>query len=385
MSKLTTLINLVTIGREEIYIRWIVKFREFQKQGLDLSLYGGTFLKKLDLITDVYNYECLSFEQAKIPKIMWTRPNFLVHCIIRNLLAILNINKILNQRYNFIYSPSSVLDLIILPFLLKMFDKNIKWVTALDNTVEFRTAGVGVYRLVSIIAFKISLILLKKADIVYVLTRDLEKFMLDNGFPKKRLVLTGAAVESDMISKARKLSDVSYDALFIGRINKSKGIYDMLAVLSVVAEKMPDFKLAIMGEGDPETVKNFIGEINRRNLLNNIVFLGYKTGIEKFNIIKSSRCFWFFSEYESFGLALLEAVCSGLKCFTYELPIYREIYRKKELEICNKGDTAATAKRVISLFEAGDYYNKAGSELLKEYSWEKIALIEYNAMRRLYD
>ena len=69
------------------------------------------------------------------------------------------------------------------------------------------------------------------------------------------------------------------------------------------------------------------------HLINNVLFLGYRKGLEKFNIITSSKCFWFLSvsESESFGIALLEAVCLGLPALVYDLDPFKKIYKNNEV------------------------------------------------------
>ena len=106
---LKILVNLITISREEIYSRWLLKIKTFQENGSRVSLYGGVFLKELEPITDVYNYENLTSEQQKIPVVTWTKLNFIIHCIKRNIISLSYIKRIINNKYDVIYSPSSVL------------------------------------------------------------------------------------------------------------------------------------------------------------------------------------------------------------------------------------------------------------------------------------
>ena len=121
------------------------------------------------------------------------------------------------------------------------------------------------------------------------------------------------------------------------------------------------------------------------DLENKVQFLGFRTGQEKFNIIKSTKCFWFLSVSgsESFGVALLEAVCSGIPAFAYDLPQFSRIYQNGEIDISPKSDYKLVAQKVIKLFENGNLSNERGKMLLDKYSWEHVAEIEYNAIRSL--
>ena len=184
---------------------------------------------------------------------------------------------------------------------------------------------------------------------------------------------------------ARHLCDeAEIDVLFIGRINKSKGIYDLLEVLQIVKKRYTNFILAIMGQGDKETEKKFKRKIVKLSLAENIILLGNKTSLEKYNIIKSSKVFCFLSKTESFGLALLEAVCSGLPAIAYDLEPYKNIYQNNEVFIFPKGDFKSVAKKTIEIFDQQKFGNERGQLLLEKYgNWDKIAEIEYNTIIKM--
>ena len=296
----------------------------------------------------------------------------------RNFLSFFYLKK-LRHNYDIVYSISSVLDLVIFPYFLKRKDAKVKWVVVFDNTVPLLDPGNKFIRFLVWIFFNISLILLKKADKIFAISEDLKQFLLKKGFKKEQIVVTGNAVECAMIKMAKKNYSCNIDALFIGRINETKGIFDMLKVLAIVKIAYPDFQLAIMGDGDEATKNKFKNKIKTMELVDNIQFLGYKTGIEKFNILKSSKCFWFLSESESFGIALLEAVCSGLPSFAYDLAPYKNIYKNNEVMIFNKNDYYAVANKVIEIFNKKEFDNKKGELLVEKYSWDNIAKIEFDS------
>ena len=358
-----------------------LKMNNFQKFGCDITIFGNENLeKKINATGILQNYRLLKFSikietRGKI--------NFLFESIFRNIVAIKYIRKV-RRKYDVIYS-FSVLDSILFPFILKIFDKKIKWVAVFDNVVPLNDPGNKIIRFLAWIFFKISLKLLKRADRIFVISDDLEKFMLQKGFKREKIILSTNGVENDLIKKAEVDEKYNIDALFLGRINETKGIYDTLEVLNIVRGKYPDFQLVIMGEGDETTKHQFKRRIKNMDLENNVQFLGFRTGQEKFNIIKSTKCFWFLSVSgsESFGVALLEAVCSGIPAFAYDLPQFSRIYQNGEIDISPKSDYKLVAQKVIKLFENGNLSNERGKMLLDKYSWEHVAEIEYNAIRSL--
>lgn len=368
-------INGITLEKA-IIAPLLTNVRYWQAQQYKITFFGnGELKRRIDEEKIINEY---MFIEIKNSKKITSRLQFIFEALRRNLIALFYLRRIMGA-YDIVYSRSSVLDLIIFPFVLKFFDKRIKWVTVFDNIVPFNDPGPKFIRFLGGVFFRISLLCLRRADKIFTISQELKSFLLKQGFREEKLVVTGNAVENDLIARAKEDSRYNIDALFVGRINETKGIYDMLNVLEIIRHKIPKFQLAIVGDGDEITVGKFKKRIKQKNLERNVKMLGYKAGIEKFSIIKSSKCFWFFSQTESFGIALLEAVCCGLPAFTYDLKPYKYIYQNNEIMTFKNGDFESIAEKVIELFEKGNFSNADGELLLKKYSWEKIAEIEANA------
>lgn len=308
---------------------------------------------------------------------------FIFEAIKRNFLSFKFIKQYQNQ-FDIVFSISSVLDLLIFPFILKMKNRKIIWCSILDNIVPLNDPGNKLVRFLAWLFFKISLLLLHQADIIYTISPDLKNYLKYHNFDHSKIVVTGNAIENDLIKKTPNQTK-KFDSIFIGRINETKGIFDMLEVVNKIKKTIPKFKLAIMGDGDVTTKTRFTNKIKELNLFENIVLLGTKHGLEKFSLIKSSRTFIFLSKSksESFGIALLEAVVSGLPAFVYNLPAYKNIYKNNEINTFKIGDTNSVAKSIIKTFKNKQFKNKNGQKLLNKYSWKAIAKIEYNTFIKL--
>jgi glycosyltransferase involved in cell wall biosynthesis len=379
------LVNLPTLQHETILPPWLRIFKYFQTQGSEIYVNTGYFIKRLPPIQDIYNYKWLNDieNEALLKDKTKTKFGFMFHSLKRNIISLKRYKKNLGDiTFDVIYTPSSVLDLVALPYYLKLTGSRINWTTKLDNIVPVTDPGNRFIRFLVWIFFRVSLILLRKADVIFVISEDLRDFMLKGGFPVKKIVLSTNGIENDLIKMAKADDRYNVDALFAGRINETKGIYDMLKVLKIIVEKIPDFQLAIMGLGDTATERKFKAKIKETNLDKNVRFVGYKTGQEKYNFIKSAKCFWFLSvsKSESFGIALLEAVCSGIPAFAYNLPQFSRLYPNGEVNISPLGDYKSVAEKVLKLFARRDFTNEEGKKLLGKYSWEKIAETEYNAI-----
>jgi len=383
------LVNIASLQHEHILYPWLRILKVFQSRGCEIYVNAGPFVKKLEPIGNVYSFRWLSPEENKLLEKgkTATKIGFMFHSLWRNLAVLKNSRKILAQNnFDLVYTPSSVLDFVVYPYWLKITGKKIKWATTLANVVPRKDEGNKFIRLLAWLFFRISLLMIRKADVIFASTQEIGDYLLAKKFAPKKVVLTGFAVENDLIEKAQADPKYNIDALFVGRINETKGIFDMLKVLNLVKEKYPDFQLVIMGEGDATTKKKFQRKIKETGLENNVQFLGYKNGMEKYNIVKSAKCFWFLSvsASESFGVALLEAVCSGIPAFAYDLPQFRRLYPNSEVDISPKGDYEKVAQKVLELFESGNFQNFKGGKLLGKYSWEKIAEIEYGRIKHSF-
>jgi len=367
------LINGVTLENANLS-PLLYKIKTWQSKGAEIHLLGNAVLdkriKKINILNKKY-----SFIEIKNTKKIRSNFDLIFEGFKRNFFVLKRLSNF--DDFDVVYCISSVLDLAIFPFFLKLRYKKIKWVSVFDNKVEWRQPGNKITRILSWIFFQISLGLLKKSDYVFTVSKKLVNFLIINGFNKKKIVLTGNAVEIDLIKKAKKQKKYQSDALFVGRINKAKGIYDLLEVLKRIKKKLPFFQFSIMGQGDLNTERQYKKDIKKFNLQKNIKFLGFKTGLEKYKIIKSSKLFLFLSHNESFGVALLEAVCCGLPAIAYNLPVYNKIYKNSEANFFQKADYDLIAKKVFKLVSGKMQANKNGRLLLNNYSLPKIADKEY--------
>ena len=378
-KNLKILINAITLDSANL-VPLFMRLKHWKEQGMEVTIFGNEYLKeRLSArgLLDGYNYLLLHsrlIRQQDLKNIK-SKFHFIWECLKRNIVALYYARGQKN-KFDLVYSLSSVLDLTVFPYVLKLNDRKIKWAVVFDNTVSSK-------QFLAWIFFRISIWLIRKADVVFTIDLGLKDFLTQNGINTEKIIPRGNGLEIELIEKAKKRKEYNFDALFVGRINEAKGIFDLLKVLESVTETYPDFQLAIMGDGDNVTKNKFRKKISERSLASNINFLGYRSGQEKFDIIKSSKCFLFLSRSESFGIALLEAVCSEIPVFAYDLPAYSRIYKSGEVDISPKGDWELVAEKVIRLFERGNFRNEKGKKLLGKYSWENIAEIEYREIKKI--
>ena len=113
-----------------------------------------------------------------------------------------------------------------------------------------------------------------------------------------------------------------YDAVWVGRVHKQKGIEDLIVTLSYLAKEIKGFRAVMIGD-----LEKMLGpQIAAAGLAGQVEFSGYVSEEEKFRLLKSSRVFLMPSRYESWGIVIGEALAIGLPVVAYELEAYRPVF-----------------------------------------------------------
>lgn len=218
------------------------------------------------------------------------------------------------------------------------------------------------------------------ADLIFVINKHTKELLLRFGVKESKVVLTTNGVDIDLVfRKGQKY----YDACFLGRLVRSKGIFDLIAVWERICEKRPHAKLAVIGDGpELESMKMYV---KKKRLENNVVFLGVLFGRDKHKALYSSRIFLFPSHLESWGIAIAEAMACNLPVVAYDLPVYKEVFEDKLITV-PAGDLDAIAENVTFLLQNPDIARRIGDdcrELVKRYSWSVVANKELSVILAL--
>lgn len=99
--------------------------------------------------------------------------------------------------------------------------------------------------------------------------------------------------------------------------NMQKNINELVDAFAIVAKKHPDWVLKIYGKG-PDEDKIRV-HINKLNLDKHILLEGYSDNVPK--AMSEASIFAFTSNFEGFGLCIVEALASGLPVVTYQFPV----------------------------------------------------------------
>lgn len=114
--------------------------------------------------------------------------------------------------------------------------------------------------------------------------------------------------------KIEKTINTEKIVLSIGRLVPSKRFDDLIRIFDTVY--LEGWKLVIVGGGC--LYDDFIKMVNHKSLEGKVELVGFKDDVDKY--LQMASVFAFTSESEGYPNALLEAMCFGLPCISYNCP-----------------------------------------------------------------
>lgn len=147
-------------------------------------------------------------------------------------------------------------------------------------------------------------------DRVYSITKYLKEYNLKHHKIKSESKILYLGSDVEIFMNLDKSSNVLKDIIYIGRLFKRKGIYDLVEV----AKKFPNLNFHIVGEGSEGT--NFELLIKREKLLN-IKLYGRLSHTELSELLKTMDLHLFPSRSEGFPKVILETAAAGVPSLVY--------------------------------------------------------------------
>jgi len=208
--------------------------------------------------------------------------NLIIHQIKRSYKGIRTLikNKQVIKQSNYIYSVSDFYPDLLPAILAKLINPKIKWLAGFylfapnpfSKTSPYNTNNQFFKGFIYFIFQQPAYFLAKKlADVVLVTSNpDTKKFL------QKTIVVQGG-VDLDEVEIIKKIPLIKrhYDAVFMGRLHSQKGVLELVDIWKLVTKKIPNAKLAIIGDG--QLYQKIKSKIKKLNLNKNIDMLGFMT------------------------------------------------------------------------------------------------------------
>ena len=155
--------------------------------------------------------------------------------------------------------------------------------------------------------------------------------------------------------------------LYIGRVDKRKGIEFLIRSMTFVREQIPDAILLVGGKGSH--LGKMKALVSRLKLEQNVTFLDFVPD-EQLNLLyNQAQCVVVPSIFEGFGITVIEALAAGTRVVGTDVDGIREILKNQDYGVLvNYGDFSALANAIVA--ELKD--QKKVSSISSEYQLDRF-------------
>lgn len=181
-------------------------------------------------------------------------------------------------------------------------------------------------------------------------------------------------IDVDKFKPKKRSNRADNMILYVGRLEKRKGVKYLLDALALLQRQNSDVSLVIAGDGpDREKLENYV-EINA---IENVTFLGFVDEQTKIDLLHQTSVYCSPAIYgESFGIVLLEAMAAGAVTVAGANPGYQSVLKEKgTVSLVNVKDTAEFARRLQLLLKDPDIrsiWQKWAKKYVKQFNYQLI-------------
>lgn len=173
--------------------------------------------------------------------------------------------------------------------------------------------------------------------------------------------------------------------LFVGRLEKRKGVKYLLRAFIKLREKRDDIELIIAGDGaDRKKLEQFVAD----KKVSDVQFLGAVSEPKKLQLLRTCSLFCSPALYgESFGIVLLEAMATGAVTIAGDNPGYKSVMKDKgAISLVNPKKNDEFARRLAFLLddlEMRKIWQQWAKTYIKQFSYDTIVSQYENIYQKL--
>nr|WP_290907306.1 glycosyltransferase [Anoxybacillus sp.] len=166
--------------------------------------------------------------------------------------------------------------------------------------------------------------ILNKADKLIVLSKEWENYFSEIVKKEKIQILYNGVKISG--SSPSRMNDIPI-CLFLGRLGKRKGTYDLIEAIRIIKDKGLKAKFLLAGDGEIENIQQCIKDYN---LGDYVETLGWISGEQKLSLLQKADLFVLPSYNEGLPMAILEAMDFGLPVISTPVGGIPEVIKNEE-------------------------------------------------------
>lgn len=226
----------------------------------------------------------------------------------------------------------------------------------------------------------------RKHDQVVALTKSelASDFLRAKGF--RRIHTVGVGVDEDNFKQQEGVTaacsveedNTKFRLLYVGKIEERRNVYFLIEMFEKLLETNQNVQLVIVGDGEPEYAAAFLKRIKPLTDKGQILYRQKATQKELALIYKRVNLFVFTSNYEIFGMVLLEALYFGLPVISTSNGGASVLIKDgTDGYIMTEFDIDAWIEKINTLMENKELYQEMGinaHELIEQhFLWDRLA------------
>ncbi|OSY88494.1 hypothetical protein WH52_07005 [Tenacibaculum holothuriorum] len=209
--------------------------------------------------------------------------------------------------------------------------------------------------------------IIKKASYVCPVSNELKKSMEQLRF-KGNYNIVGNVVDTSVFKPLTRKENDTFTIIHISNMNdKHKNVSGIISAFSKLEFKS---KLVLVGENSSK----YMSYANKLNCTNNIEFIEHIPHYKVVEYLQSSDLYISFSNYETWGIVMIEALACGTPVISTDTGILNEIDKNNSFEIIKTNDVKGLVN-TISSFKNNRNINKNETHdfIAKNFSPKTIA------------
>ena len=211
--------------------------------------------------------------------------------------------------------------------------------------------------------------------------------LLLKGLEKHKLLLTNFEIVENVVDECfyREYPKKNHDKIRLLNVScffdEAKNLTGLIRIVRYLSELRNDFELVLIGEGvDFDAIQDYYESLNFKND-EIVIFTGLKTSEEVAEMMQNADLLVQFSNYESAGVVVQEALVSGLPVVSTSVGIAPEYIDKSNGILVTPGDEEALKEAINYVIDNIDGFerNKIKLQAKEKFSYKNIGE-KYNSI-----
>ncbi|HEC81217.1 MAG TPA: glycosyltransferase family 1 protein [Thermoplasmatales archaeon] len=228
-----------------------------------------------------------------------------------------------------------------------------------------------------LVSYPLELKIIQHSDIVTTVSKSVAQELREYHLNPERVAVVGNGVDEKLFCPKQKISeDTKKYVMFAGRIDREKGLFDLVESARYICSERSDVFFVIAGKGrDLDKLKQMV---KKKGILNRFIFVGQVDRDQLVKLYQNATIFVFPSYHEGLPGAVLEAMSCGLPVVATDVRGNSDIIiNEKNGILVPPRSPRKLADAIYKLLEHEDLRKNLGSNarkiVEKRYSWNVVS------------